>query len=119
MSTETDLPPPWKEFGTTANGGRVWSAPVGTPPPWVDERPNPKVIDGEVVDAPRVLSDKPATAQALRCDTHPEWLDCGLDRPDCVPFIAATEPVDGPHRFRDRRRLSYPRLRAGEVDGHG
>ncbi len=76
-----------------------------------------EVIDGELVDAPRVLADRPATAVVLRCDTHPAWQRCELALPKCVPYQTPPEPPDTrtwPERlttFRvvDRRRLSYPK----------
>lgn len=82
----------------------------------------PRTFDGEVVAAPRVLGDRPTGQRTvhLACDTHPAWMGCGLDRPDCVGFMATTEAVDFMtddkvvFRVRDRRRLSYPRLRPDE-----
>jgi hypothetical protein len=75
-----------------------------------------KVIDGEVVAAPRILAAEPAgRSPDLRCDTHPDWMDCQLSTPDCVAFMQPrTEPGSGAFRFTDRRRLSYPRLRHDE-----
>jgi len=77
-----------------------------------------KVIDGEVVDAPRVLSAEPSTGRAeLRCDTHPDWMDCQLSMPACVAFsgtATTTQPDGAAFRVTDRRRLSYPRLRPHE-----
>lgn len=76
------------------------------------------VIDGELVDAPRSLAAEPARPRPeLRCDTHPDWLDCQLSRPDCVPFASMpTRPAPaGGFNVTDRRRLSYPRLRPGEL----
>jgi len=87
-----------------------------------DQFPPHKVIDGEVVAAPHVLSDKPPDNRMvqIRCDTHPEWMDCGLDRPDCIGYATSCEgfSLDSDvvtFRIRDRRRLSYPRLRPEEL----
>lgn len=76
-----------------------------------------KIIDGEVVAAPRVLGAEPASGKViLRCDTHPDWMDCQLSTPTCIAFSETirARPADVAFQFTDRRRLSYPRLRPGE-----
>ncbi len=77
-----------------------------------------RTIDDEVVSS-RAISDRPGARVDLACDTHPAWLDCGLGRPDCVGYMVTVDPPDYSSdvvtfRFRDRRRLSYPRLTADE-----
>jgi hypothetical protein len=71
-----------------------------------------EVIDGEVVAAPHIIGAEPAGPRpTIRCDTHPEWMDCQLATNTCVPFQAsAAATTHGSFRFVDRRRLSYPRL---------
>lgn len=71
-----------------------------------------RVIDGEIVDAPRVLAAAPDRPVDLVCARHHRSVDCGLARPDCIQYAA---PVDEPddrtwtermttYRVVDRRR---------------
>jgi hypothetical protein len=52
-----------------------------------------EVIDGELVDAPRVLAGEPARPVDIVCATHPAWLACELALPTCVQHaVPAVEP---------------------------
>jgi hypothetical protein len=94
---------------------RPWPDP--DPPRSYRRHPRHEVIEGEVVDAPLVLAAGPAVPVRLCCDTHPAWMNCGIDQPACVTYNAPGDDVDDrtwtqratTFRVVDRRRLSYPR----------
>lgn len=52
------------------------------------------VIDGELVDAPRVLDSAPARRMDIGCGTHAPWLDCGLRWPTCTQHAVPVEEPD-------------------------
>lgn len=74
-----------------------------------------RCIDGEVVDAPRVLAAEPAgRQQVLVCTRHGN--DCDLHQPGCVQHMVAPDPPDERTwtdrltdiRVVDRRRIRPP-----------
>lgn len=82
---------------------------------WSSHPRKGQVIDGEVVDAPRVLADVPAgPPPAVRCAQHPDWMRCETSWRDCVQYNQPAEEPDErtwterrtTFRVVDRRRAS-------------
>lgn len=64
------------------------------------------VIDGELVDAPRVLAAEPAgPPPQLRCARHPAWLRCDLSWDGCVQHSVPADIPD--ERTWEQRRNTY------------
>ncbi len=53
-----------------------------------------EVIDGELVDAPRVIGAAPAPPVDIVCAQHPAWMGCGLALPGCVQYAVPAEQPD-------------------------
>lgn len=52
-----------------------------------------EVIEGELVDAPRVLDVGPARPVDIVCAQHPRWMACELALPGCIQHaVPAAEP---------------------------